>query len=131
MIHYGALYLRSNEYLLKNKDNYLFKTVYMFDNELSLTLLDLGQISMVDNSNIYYFNNARNFLKNDNISIFRLKEELEDKKLLSLKYLYNLTNIPFFLLRYLSIYYEQFYDIKNKDSIINQFLNKVSWKKLI
>jgi hypothetical protein len=53
---YNVLHYINNKSF--SKDMYLFKTIYMFDSELAISLLDLGQISMIDNSFIYYHNDS-------------------------------------------------------------------------
>ena len=129
-------YLNSKAF---SKDMFLFKSVYMFDNEASVSKLDLGQISIVDNSSIYYYNfNKENYetIKTKTLkyipipwsdsTVKGLKREMMrlentnsegingNKNIISLKYLYNLLDVPNFILKYILLYYEYLSDYENE-----------------
>lgn len=125
--YHTVQYLNSKAFY---KDMYLFKSVYMFDNEVSLTQLDLGQNSMIDNSIIYYYNfkhwgtsgvitkKTNRGLPRSRIRLERSRTSkypgiLESDKIISLKYLYNLINVPQYMLKEISLYFEDFLKIDN------------------
>lgn len=125
-------YLNSKAYV---KDMYIFKSVYMFNDEVSVSMLDLGQLSMIDNSVIYYYsiNNKSTGYKREmmrfDLSDYEkgIEKAIEAKKI-SLKYLYNLTTLPGFALKHLSLYFENFIEIQKTDKItkgLDSDINKI------
>ena len=115
-------YLNSKAFV---KDMYIFKSVYMFNDEVSISMLDLGQLSMIDNSVIYYYTINKVESKDYNRQMMRfdlsdyekgIEKAIHEKKI-SLKYLYNLTTLPGFALKHLSLYFENFIEIQKTDKI--------------
>ena len=86
--------------------NNIFKSNYMFRNELSLSMLDLGQISIIDNSVIYYYN-YNNTKERDNIKLTEKLEEPENKLLTKTVIIIvlriNFLNIIFYRFNYLKL----------------------------
>ena len=126
-------YLNSKAFV---KDMYIFKSVYMFNDEVSISMLDLGQLSMIDNSVLYYYN-INNEKKRFERKIMRfelsndykngIEHAINKQKIISLKYLYNLTSLPSFALKHLSLYFENFVKLKeNTQNIINSFENDIT-----
>ena len=125
-------YLNSKAYV---KDMYIFKSVYMFNDEVSISMLDLGQLSMIDNSVIYYYTinkGSKEYkieMMNFELSNYEngIERAIKEKKI-SLKYLYNLTTLPGFALKHLSLYFENFIEIQKTDKItkgLDSDINKI------